>query len=102
MQLRIARLCLDCDEVHDAPACPVCASEAFAYLSRWVPTPERRMRPRPTTSPEAETFKALAGQPANHASWMTRGAVGVTVLGLAGWLWHRRDSEKKKASSPPT
>ena len=29
MQLRTARLCLDCEEVHDEAQCPVCASETF-------------------------------------------------------------------------
>ena len=47
MQLSVARVCLDCEEVHDAQACPVCASETFAYLTRWVPVQDRRTRPRP-------------------------------------------------------
>ena len=46
MQLRTARLCLDCEEVHDEGQCPVCASETFTYLSRWIPSDERRRRPR--------------------------------------------------------
>ena len=59
MQLKVARLCLDCDEVHTSSHCPVCASEAFAYLTRWIPAPERRMRPRQTTSPEADLYRQL-------------------------------------------
>jgi hypothetical protein len=47
MQLGVARLCLDCEEVHDAQTCPVCASESFAFLKKWVPVDERRTRPRP-------------------------------------------------------
>ncbi len=99
MQLRIARLCLDCDELHDEAHCPVCASEAFAYLTRWVPAPERRMRPRETTSPDAEVFKglldpspqvptptALAARSPTRLPWK-RGIVGLTMLGVAGWLW---------------
>jgi hypothetical protein len=39
MQLRNARLCLDCEEVHDAAHCPLCASESFAFITRWVPSP---------------------------------------------------------------
>ncbi len=39
-----ARLCLDCEEVHDAQQCPVCASETFTFMTRWVPAPERRER----------------------------------------------------------
>jgi hypothetical protein len=37
LQLKTARLCLNCDEVHDAHACPACVSETFVYLTRWVP-----------------------------------------------------------------
>jgi len=46
MQLRKARVCLDCEEVHDLDACPVCASEAFAYLTQWLKVEERRKRKR--------------------------------------------------------
>ena len=45
MQLTTARLCLNCDEVHDAYACPVCASETFVYLTRWVPHSQPEGRP---------------------------------------------------------
>src|SRR6185503_18315270 len=44
MQLRNARLCLDCEEVHDAQQCPLCTSEAYVPLTRWVEAPERRTR----------------------------------------------------------
>jgi len=91
MQLRVARLCLDCEEIHDAQACPVCASEAFAFLSRWVPAPERRIRPRPTTSPEAETYRELLAPNRQPRPWIKRGLVGLTIVGLAGWAWKRGD-----------
>jgi len=78
MQLRVARLCLDCEEVHDAQQCPVCASETFAYLVRWVPVPERRSPPR-----------AAAARPARRPSPKTAigfGVVGLGVVGLARWF----------------
>ena len=37
MRLHTARLCLDCEELHESPQCPVCASHAFSYVARWVP-----------------------------------------------------------------
>lgn len=46
MQLRKARLCIDCEEIHDQWQCPICASETFAFLTQWMPAPERRKRPR--------------------------------------------------------
>lgn len=42
MQLRVARLCLDCEELFVGDACPVCASERYAFLSSWLPVEERR------------------------------------------------------------
>ena len=36
MHLSVARLCLDCQEIHDDDRCPVCTSEAFAFIKRWV------------------------------------------------------------------
>jgi hypothetical protein len=42
MQLRVARLCLDCEELHTDHSCPVCASDRYAYLSTWLPVEERR------------------------------------------------------------
>jgi hypothetical protein len=42
MQLRVARLCLDCENLHVDDACPVCASERYAFLSQWLPSEERR------------------------------------------------------------
>jgi hypothetical protein len=87
MQLRVARLCLDCEEVHDAQTCPVCASESFAFLSRWIAVPERRSQPRPVLKRDPSTD----GKPASKsvASTVVRGAAGLAALTFAGWLWQR-------------
>ena len=93
MQLKVARLCLDCDEVHTSSHCPVCASEAFAYLTRWIPAPERRMRPRQTTSPEADLYRQLNAtlkSPPTRAQVWKRSALGIGVLAAAGWIWRAR------------
>jgi hypothetical protein len=94
MQLRNARLCLDCEEVHDAPQCPVCASETFAFMTRWVPAPERRERPRRQEPPhptELQAYRTLLdpSQKPNGRGWKLagQGAVGLALLGVAGWLW---------------
>ncbi len=47
MQLRVARLCLDCEELHTGDCCPVCASERYAFISTWLPSEERRRWRRP-------------------------------------------------------
>jgi len=88
MQLQTARLCLDCEEVHDAQQCPVCASETFAAMTRWVPTADRRGRARPKVPPEAEVYQALAGKtpPSRGQRLLKQGALGLTAVGLIGWF----------------
>jgi hypothetical protein len=95
MKLRSARLCLDCDEVHDAYRCPACTSESFAYITRWVPAPERNARSGPTTSPEAEVYKALVngdGATSGGRRALKSGLVGIAAVGLLGWLLGRDKS----------
>jgi hypothetical protein len=42
MQLRVTRLCLDCEELFVGSTCPVCASERSVPLITWLPVEERR------------------------------------------------------------
>lgn len=52
MQLRVARLCLDCEELYEGDSCPICASDRFIFLSTWVPVEERRRwRRQPSGQP---------------------------------------------------
>jgi hypothetical protein len=51
MQLRVARLCLDCEELFVGDRCPVCASDRFAFLTTWLPVEERRRWRRPAPKP---------------------------------------------------
>jgi hypothetical protein len=88
MQLRVARLCLDCEEVHDGQQCPVCASETFAYLTRWVASPERRKTPRP---PVEEQAPYPPRKPAtNHRAMIGYSVLGLGVVGLSRWLLRGR------------
>jgi hypothetical protein len=93
MQLRVARLCLDCDEIHGEQMCPVCGSESFGYISRWIPAPERRTRPRPVVaSPKADTYRELLNPDhprSDKSRWLQRGIIGVTAVSVVGWLWRR-------------
>jgi hypothetical protein len=102
MQLRTARLCLDCDEVHDAQQCPLCASETFAYLTRWVPVPDRPpkvSRSADVDAPETVGVYREMLHPVERPRgvWRTvrRGAVGLALFGIAGWAL--RQSGKKNA-----
>ena len=116
MKLRNARLCLDCEEVHDAAHCPACASESFAFIKRWVPIPstetapapagvpprpERHERPvpplEPTTRETLDTYRQLLGAgPAQPSHWrfVKRGAVGLALFGLAGWAWKQGNNPR--------
>ena len=106
MQLRTARVCLDCEEVHDAQQCPTCASETFAYLTRWVPVPERRARPRPVEPANRETVdtyrEMLSPQRASGWSMIRRGALGLAIFGVAGLMWRRnaRTDLNSRGSGP--
>jgi|SRR5687767_520267 len=113
MKLGVSRLCLDCDEVHDQERCPVCASEVFAFLTRWVPRSNGRLthlRPAPE-APEVETYRQITGQQPKNSGrhrMLLRGAVGLGMLGMAGWLWRRASGTQTETSqtaasdTPPT
>ena len=110
MQLRNARLCLDCDEIHEEPHCPICASESFAFIKRWVPASERRARQRP---PEVDgehretvaTYKELlsANEEPRLTTWqlVRGGAVSLALLGAAGWVWRRNTHGSTRSSDSP-
>jgi hypothetical protein len=79
MQLREARLCLDCEELHTNERCPVCASEAFAFVTRWLPVDERRTRAkRPPPPPEPQ---------GRGAKFLKAATAGVALATAAQWLW---------------
>jgi hypothetical protein len=102
VQLRTARLCLDCEEIHDAQQCPVCASDDFAFISRWIPAPERRAESRRTpTPPQAAAYQQLLGAEAREpkvARILKQGAFGIAAIGLAGWLWRNRKARDDRQS----
>jgi hypothetical protein len=97
MQLRLARLCLDCEDVHDSQQCPVCASESFAYLSRWVPTPERRSQPR-----QPQESREPANAPPSKKQLVGYGVLGVGVVGLAQWFLKGRAKIEAAAAQRPS
>jgi hypothetical protein len=103
MQLHIARLCLDCQEVHDERACPKCSSESFALLSKWVPASERRGRSRPPGDTHASnTYRQLLASDAREQGsrrWVKRGAL-LAAVSVGGWLWRRKFSNQVSKQDP--
>jgi hypothetical protein len=87
MQLNLARVCLDCEEVHDGQQCPVCASESFAYVSRWVP----RLDPRPV-----KPAPRPIARPSRTQSIVFGGGV-VSLLAYGLMHWKRRAKEQVEA-----
>jgi hypothetical protein len=77
VQLPSARLCLNCEEVHDAQTCPMCASETLVYLTRWVPHSQPRSRPiiRRSVAPTVMQRVVLGG-----------GAISLIGFGLHRWF----------------
>lgn len=37
MHLTTARLCLNCEQIHEEKSCPRCGSTQFELLCKWVP-----------------------------------------------------------------
>jgi hypothetical protein len=91
MQLRSARLCLDCEELHEEPQCPICASEAFVFLTRWIPVDERRNRKRRIRRP--------AAPPPRVSRLVKSGALGLAMLATARWLWRNSPGDAVDSSA---
>lgn len=95
MQLRSARLCLNCEEVHGDQQCPACASESFAYLTRWVPVSDRRQPRGPQTPSARADVKGMSS-----LRWAGRGVAGVALVAVTQWLWrHSRPVEWTETGS---
>ena len=75
MKLLRARLCLDCEELHEEQQCPVCASEVFAFVSRWVPARESRPQRTPRSPVGLTNTQKAVGI-----------SVGLGLVGLARWF----------------
>ena len=115
MKLVNARLCLDCEEVHDEQHCPVCGSESFAFMTRWV-TPSESAAAEPSTPQQAATTRPpeavdrrkqlhrreqvdayrqmLNPAPARRGRMVAGGALGLALIGVARMLWRATPPEK--------
>jgi len=92
VQLQNARLCLDCEEIHEQVRCPACASESFAFLERWVPAPAGARPPKAQAPPEAAVYRRLMVADAMRPKaykLLKRGAIGLMAVSLARWAWRR-------------
>lgn len=53
LPLSEARICLECDTIHDLQSCPECGSATFYFLSNWIrprrPPVQEEQAPPPET-----------------------------------------------------
>ena len=114
MRLGVARLCLDCEEVHDTDRCPVCGSETFAFLKRWVTpaSPPPKALPRdgqdiPATervehvNAQVDAYEQLLkpdGPRSRKGRLIAHGALGLAVLGAARLAWRFGQTIKEGVS----
>lgn len=105
MRLDDARLCLDCEEIHQEQECPACGSEAFAFLTRWIqstkvtrPTaaPLKKAEPARRSGPSREyldTWRQIVDGPGpdegRGKKIVARGLLGLAAMGLAGWAFSK-------------
>ena len=62
VDLRRAKLCLDCEVIFDGPRCPACTSETFVPVKRWIRPTERVAevpRPAPPPPPPVSTTRRV-------------------------------------------
>jgi hypothetical protein len=93
MQLSVARLCLDCQEIHEADRCPVCTSEAFGFITRWVkidgpPPPVSPREPSAGRTPRVDSYRQILNptpQRSRAARWLRKGGLVVAAGYLARW-----------------
>jgi hypothetical protein len=106
MHLSEARVCLNCDEIHSQSRCPICASENFALLTRWIQlgSPDQRgaaarVLERPAAKEKLETYRRLVVGDAlrpKAGRLVRRGALALAVVSLARWGWRRARSRRKE------
>jgi hypothetical protein len=113
MHLGVARLCLDCHEIHEYDRCPACTSEAFAYITRWIKLDNVPSRPpieheNSSAGEKIDTYRQIL-QPTASGSritkWLRNGSLLLAAGYLARWGWHIRsrhtndpNAEKQKSS----
>ncbi|MBK5298888.1 MAG: hypothetical protein JJE40_17170 [Vicinamibacteria bacterium] len=111
MRLDDARLCLDCEEIHEEQECPACGSEVFAFLTRWIQSTSKAKAPLPASATHARS----AQDPEHLAAWreitdatpdipgrgkkiVTRSLLGLAAMGIAGWAWAKTSPSKDEDS----
>ena len=110
MHLGVARLCLDCHEVHDLERCPACTSEAFAFISRWItlengsPRMPLRRQDGNREIEKLDTYREML-QPGwrrrRRGRWLRAGGVLLAAGYVAQWGWRLINREANQRGPQP-
>jgi hypothetical protein len=71
----------------------VCASESFAFLTRWLPADERRGPNRSLRPPPAAVSEAPSP---TVRTWVTRGLAGIVVMAIGRMFLRPTDTSEKR------
>src|SRR5262245_58070570 len=106
MHLGVARLCLDCHEVHEYDRCPTCTSETFVFLTRWIaldnpPTREPvEQRNASRAAEKVAAYRQILHPETRGGKWLRNGGLVIAAAYFArlGWLLtKRRDDEPNRS-----
>lgn len=93
VNLRRARLCLDCEAIFEGPQCPGCTSESYIPVSRWI---------RPSDLVAVESRPAPALPPAKSRGILKKSLyLGLGAYGVWKMLFEPPKPRKRKAAKEP-
>src|SRR5262245_66122739 len=102
MHLSVARLCLDCQEIHADDRCPVCTSEAFGFMTRWVKLDAATRSPKhkdpAAESSRLEDYRQILNPTPRRspaARWLRKGGMVVAAGVLARWGWQLASEQRR-------
>ncbi len=118
MKLVNSRLCLDCEEVHEEQHCPICGSESFAFMTRWVTPADTAaeppaQQPRPPDGGErrkqlvrreqVDAYRQILNPtpPARRGRMVAGGALGLALIGVARMLWRATPEKTPNPDGAP-
>ncbi len=90
IELRRARLCLDCEMIFEGAACPACTSESYVPVTRWIRPTVRQGPEQPAPLPPPA--------PKPRRLWRKSLYVGLGAYGVWKMLF---EPSRRRARKPP-
>ena len=92
--------CLDCEEVHDAQQCPICASGNVCLHHPLGAGSRAAGSAAPFISGWRLTAVPPSDRPRPRGRLLKQGVVGLTAVGLLGWLLRRPEPPQDAVARP--